>query len=300
MALDQICEITPEMFGGSADLTGSNLTNWSGSKWLNHDKTGDYLSYGVREFGMAIMNGIQLHGGLKPFGGTFLVFTDYARNAIRMSALMKLPVAYVMTHDSIGLGEDGPTHQPIEHLSSLRLIPNLNVWRPADAFETQIAWKVTCEEKETPSVLALSRQSLPALVADSAFASHVEKGGYTLKENRHADVILMATGSEVELIVNAADVLEKEGISVQVVSMPCVEKLWLNLRCIRRKFCLMEFQWFLWRPGAQHYGINLCKGEKGLRWGLIALVNQHLRQSYMKNLTNCRKYCKTSKKLISK
>ena len=224
MSLESICTIVPEMFGGSADLTGSNLTNWSGTKWINHHSEGNYLSYGVREFGMAaIMNGISLHGGLRPYGGTFLVFTDYARNAMRMSAIMGLPVVYVMTHDSIGLGEDGPTHQPVEHVSSLRLIPNMNVWRPADAFETQVAWKAACEETKTPSVLALSRQGLPALVSNVGMVSQVEKGGYILEDQNNFDLVLGATGSEVELIKKSAEALKKIGISARVISLPCVD-----------------------------------------------------------------------------
>ena len=224
MSLESICRIAPEMFGGSADLTGSNLTNWSGSIYSNYKEKGNYLSYGVREFGMAaIMNGMFLHGGFKPYGGTFLVFSDYARNAIRMSALMKLPVIYVMTHDSIGLGEDGPTHQPVEHLPSLRLIPNLNVWRPADAFETQVAWKLAVESVTTPSLLALSRQSLPALVDNIDYLSAIEKGGYILHYSENPDVVLAATGSEVHLMVEASKQLLKDGVKARVVSLPCVD-----------------------------------------------------------------------------
>ncbi|WP_117003423.1 MULTISPECIES: transketolase [Cysteiniphilum] len=226
MALEEICKVLPDMFGGSADLTGSNLTNWSGSKWLNnHEKHANYLSYGVREFGMAaMMNGMSLYGGFRPYGGTFLVFSDYARNAIRMSAIMKQPVVYVMTHDSIGLGEDGPTHQPIEHVPSLRVMPNLNVWRPADVVETAIAWQCAVEEQSTPSLLALSRQNLPTLVASNSQAQLVKKGGYLLREAQNAEITLIATGSEVSIMCEAAETLAKEGIAVNVVSMPCVEK----------------------------------------------------------------------------
>jgi transketolase len=229
MSLETICKIVPEMLGGSADLTGSNLTDWSGSNWINYNKEKDincnYISYGVREFGMAaIMNGIALHGGFRPYGGTFLVFSDYARNAIRMSALMSLPVIYVMTHDSIGLGEDGPTHQPIEQISSLRLIPNINIWRPADAFETQVAWKISCEEKNKPSVLVLSRQALPALVSNLDLLPYIQKGGYILKNvSSMPDIILAATGSEVSLVMKSAELLESMNIKVRVVSLPCLE-----------------------------------------------------------------------------
>jgi transketolase len=224
MSLESICSIAPEMFGGSADLTGSNLTNWSGSIYSNYKEKGNYLSYGVREFGMAaIMNGMFLHGGFKPYGGTFLVFSDYARNAIRMSALMKLPVIYVMTHDSIGLGEDGPTHQPVEHVPSLRLIPNLNVWRPADSFETQVAWKLAVESANSPSLLALSRQNLPALVDNVDCLSVIEKGGYILRNAEDPHIVLAATGSEVHLMVEASNQLLQDGIKARVVSLPCVD-----------------------------------------------------------------------------
>ena len=226
MALDKLSEVFENLFGGSADLTGSNLTNYKDIKWVNNgDFSGHYLSYGVREFGMAaMMNGIYLHGGFIPYGGTFLVFSDYARNAIRMSAIMKLPVIYVMTHDSIGLGEDGPTHQPVEHVSSLRLIPNLNVWRPADAFETAVAWQVSVEESKTPSLLALSRQGLPTVVETVETACEIRKGGYVLRAVNNAQVTIAATGSEVELAVKSAEVLAENGIQAQVVSVPCVEK----------------------------------------------------------------------------
>ena len=233
LVLEAISPSLPELLGGSADLTGSNNTDWSGSVWLNHPiptqaQTPNYISYGVREFGMAaIMNGLYLHGGFRPYGGTFLVFSDYARNAIRMSALMKIPVIYVMTHDSIGLGEDGPTHQPIEHLASLRLIPNLNVFRPADAFECSVAWQQSLTSSKTPSILALSRQNLPFYERDSQTQSNVFKGGYLLStpssSSTKASVSLLATGSEVALIQAAATHLSEEGIHLNVISMPCVE-----------------------------------------------------------------------------
>ena len=226
MTLEQIAPRLPELFGGSADLTGSNLTDYSSAKWLNYSLEGaNYLSYGVREFGMAaIMNGISLYGGFRPYGGTFLVFSDYARNAIRMSAIMQQSVIYVMTHDSIGLGEDGPTHQPIEQLPSLRLIPNLNVWRPGDAVETAVAWKMVIKETGTPSVLALSRQNLPTLVSETSQLPLIQKGGYLLKQATLPQLTLMATGSELSIAIEAVDELKRIGIAVNVVSMPCVEK----------------------------------------------------------------------------
>ncbi|QIW10539.1 transketolase [Francisella sp. LA112445] len=225
MALEVLCSNMPEMFGGSADLTGSNNTNWSGSVWLNNtDEGANYLSYGVREFGMAaIMNGLSLYGGLKPYGGTFLVFSDYSRNAIRMSALMKQPVVHVMSHDSIGLGEDGPTHQPVEHVPSLRLIPNLNVWRPADTIETMIAWQEAVKTKDTPSVMVLTRQGLQPAVENQEQVANVSKGGYLVKEHSDAKATIVATGSEVELAANTAKEFESKGIKINVASIPCVE-----------------------------------------------------------------------------
>jgi transketolase len=225
MALEVFCNIVPEMFGGSADLTGSNLTNYSGSRWLNHGvKSANYLSYGVREFGMAgIMNGMSVYGGFRPYGGTFLVFSDYARNAIRLSAIMKQPVTYVMTHDSIGLGEDGPTHQPVEHLPSLRIIPNLNVWRPADGIETAVAWESAVTSNTTPHLLSLSRQGLKQVVLNDEKLEGIRKGGYLLIEDENPEITFIATGSEVEIMLEASKILRDEGIGVNTVSMPCVE-----------------------------------------------------------------------------
>jgi transketolase len=214
-----------ELFGGSADLTGSNNTNRKDSRVITAtDASGNYLHYGVREFGMAaIMNGIALHGGLIPYGGTFLVFSDYARNAMRMSALMKQRVIYVMTHDSIGLGEDGPTHQPVEHLPSLRIIPNMTVWRPCDSAETAVAWAAAIERRNGPSVLALTRQALAAQPRTSEQVSNIGRGGYVLKDCEGTpELILIATGSEVSLAVEAAPALQQKGQRVRVVSMPCV------------------------------------------------------------------------------
>ncbi|WP_018937130.1 transketolase [Thioalkalivibrio sp. ALJ24] len=216
----------PELLGGSADLAGSNLTMYVGSKGVSKDDAaGNYVYYGVREFGMAaIMNGIALHGGFIPYGGTFLIFSDYARNGIRMSALMKQRVMYVLTHDSIGLGEDGPTHQPVEQTPSLRLIPNLNVWRPCDAVETAVAWKAGIERTDGPSAFILSRQGLPHMERDGEQLANIARGGYVLKDcDGTPDLIFIATGSEVELAVQAAEALAGEGKKARVVSMPCVE-----------------------------------------------------------------------------
>ncbi|PID62768.1 MAG: transketolase [Gammaproteobacteria bacterium] len=224
MALDFFGELLPEMVGGSADLTGSNNTKHSTSQVFepNNNPAGNYLSYGVREFGMsAMMNGMANHGGIIPYAGTFLVFSDYARNAMRLSALMKSRVIYVMTHDSIGLGEDGPTHQPVEHVASLRVMPNMNVWRPCDVVETAAAWQSALEHQHTPSTLALSRQNLAKQPRTAEQIADIAKGGYVLRAG--SDMTIVATGSEVELAVAVADNLAKDGVSVQVVSMPCYD-----------------------------------------------------------------------------
>jgi transketolase len=228
LALEVLAEAAPEMVGGSADLTGSNLTRWSKAAPLRVGDggfaPGRHINFGVREFGMsAIANGIALHGGFIPFVGTFLVFSDYARNALRMAALMRQRVIFVFTHDSIGLGEDGPTHQAVEHAASLRLIPNMDVWRPCDAVETLLAWAHALERRDGPTSLLLSRQSVPFL-RERADADAVRRGGYVFKEAagglRKAGAILMATGSEVPLAVQAQDRLAQAGVHVRVVSMP--------------------------------------------------------------------------------
>ncbi len=216
--------LLPELLGGSADLAGSNLTPWKGCKpVVAEDASGNYMYYGVREFGMsAIMNGVALHGGLIPYGATFLMFMEYARNAVRMSALMKQRVLYVFTHDSIGLGEDGPTHQPVEQLTSLRTTPNLDTWRPADTVESAVAWKHAIERKDGPSTLIFSRQNLPFHVRDNETEAAIARGGYILKNCAgEPELILIATGSEVSLAVQAADQLAEQGRQVRVVSMPC-------------------------------------------------------------------------------
>lgn len=220
LALDVLAPLCPEFFGGSADLTGSNLTNFKGSIKAGRDVWGNHLSYGVREFGMAaIMNGLALHGGYLPYGGTFLTFSDYSRNAIRMSALMNLRTIHVFTHDSIGLGEDGPTHQSIEHIPSLRIIPNLDVWRPCDSLETMVAWAQSIKRKNGPSALALSRQNLPPL-SDATRIEGIKKGGYILSCAPDAKANIIATGSEVEIAIAAQKVLWDKNIPVNVVSMP--------------------------------------------------------------------------------
>jgi len=220
-ALDALAPLLPEFFGGSADLTGSNLTNFKGCIRAGRDKWGNHLSYGVREFGMAgIMNGICLHGGYIPYGGTFLTFSDYSRNAIRMAALMKIRVIHVFTHDSIGLGEDGPTHQSIEHIPSMRLIPGLDVWRPADGLETAVAWASAVERKDGPSALCLSRQNLPRLT-DASMVDNIRKGGYILSDMEGAQAVIVSTGSELEIAMKAQAELASLGIATRVVSMPC-------------------------------------------------------------------------------
>lgn len=217
-------EVLPELLGGSADLAGSNLTMWSGSKPVTReDASGNYIYYGVREFGMsAIMNGIAAHGGFINYGATFLMFMEYARNAVRMSALMKLPNVFVYTHDSIGQGEDGPTHQPIEQLAALRLTPNLNTWRPADPVESAVAWKSAVQRKDGPSALVFTRQGVKANKHDDAQIADIARGGYVLVDcDGEPEVILIATGSEVGITVEAAAQLAGEGVKVRVVSMPC-------------------------------------------------------------------------------
>jgi transketolase len=224
LALEVLTPLLPEMIGGSADLTGSNNTKTPATTPLTSESYGGrYVYYGIREFGMAAaMNGMALHGGVIPYGGTFLIFSDYCRNAIRLSALQQVRVIYVLTHDSIGLGEDGPTHQPVEHVMSLRLIPNLNVFRPADVIETAECWNLALQDEDTPSVLALTRQNLPQLRHEGEMLS--ARGAYTLKR-AEADrkVILIATGSEVALAVDVANALEADGIGADVVSAPCLE-----------------------------------------------------------------------------
>lgn len=223
-AIEAFAAHLPEMIGGSADLTGSNLTNWSGSVTISKEnKNGNYISYGVREFAMAaINNGIALHGGLIPYSGTFLMFSEYARNALRMAALMKLRNIFVFTHDSIGLGEDGPTHQAVEQAATLRLMPNMALWRPCDAVESAVAWQAAIERHDGPTSLLFSRQGLAHIQRNNEQLQNIARGGYTLIEGSdNPEAIIIATGSEVEMAVNVATQLNSEGKNIRVVSMPC-------------------------------------------------------------------------------
>ena len=224
-AIEAMGPLLPEMFGGSADLTGSNLTNWSGTVKVNHENAdGNYLSWGVREFGMAhMMNGMVLHGGFKVYGGTFFMFMEFMRNALRMSALMKIGTIYVYTHDSIGLGEDGPTHQPVEQMATMRAIPNFQTWRACDATESAVSWKVAVMRNDAPTALVFSRQSLTPQARTAEQVKNIEKGGYVLKDADNANLIIIATGSEVSLAMESAAALEAKGNSVRVVSMPSTD-----------------------------------------------------------------------------
>ncbi|MEM9690468.1 MAG: transketolase [Pseudomonadota bacterium] len=226
VALNHLAPVLPELAGGSADLTGSNLTKHSGSVPVTaDDAAGNYIFYGVREFGMTAMgNGMRLHGGLIPYSGTFLVFSDYARNALRLAALMKIQNILVYTHDSIGLGEDGPTHQPVEHLASLRVMPNMRVWRPCDTVETLAAWIDAIERRDGPTSLVLTRQGVPHQARDTAQLASIARGGYVLRDaDGPPDLILIGTGSEIALCTAAADELAAGGVAVRVVSMPCTD-----------------------------------------------------------------------------
>ncbi len=223
-AIQALAQVLPEFLGGSADLTGSNLTNWKECVAVRSGQPGNHINYGVREFGMsAIMNGIALHGGFIPFGATFLTFSDYSRNALRMAALMKRRSLFVFTHDSIGLGEDGPTHQSVEHISSMRLIPNLDNWRPCDTIESAVAWGEAVKRRHGPSTLIFSRQNLPYVERDAAQVADIARGGYILRDAANARALIIATGSEVELALKAADALAAEGIAIRVVSMPSTD-----------------------------------------------------------------------------
>ncbi len=220
-AIAAFADILPELVGGSADLTPSNLTNWKGAVSVTEPEGTSYVHYGVREFGMAaIMNGMTLHGGVRPFGATFLMFSEYARNALRMASLMKINPVFVFTHDSIGLGEDGPTHQPVEQIATLRLIPNMNTWRPCDTVESVVAWGEALARRDGPSTLIFSRQNLPFVSRDAAQIDGIKKGGYVLRDAVSPRAVLIATGSEIELALKAQDALAAEGIAVRVVSMP--------------------------------------------------------------------------------
>lgn len=268
LALGPLTLNIPAMIGGSADLTGSNNTKTKSTESLSKDNySGRYVNYGIREFGMAAaMNGMALHGGVIPYGGTFLVFSDYCRNAIRMSALQQARVVYVLTHDSIGLGEDGPTHQPIEHVQSLRLIPNLEVFRPADTIETAECWQLALENSATPSVLALTRQNLPQLRTEAGMLS--AKGGYTLrKASAGRKVVIVATGSEVEIAVAVRDALEADGIGVDVVSMPSVSRFVAQDAAYRRDVLPDGVLRVSIEAGVTH-GWEAITGLDGLRFGI--------------------------------
>ncbi|MBK1889363.1 transketolase [Undibacterium sp. 14-3-2] len=223
-AIQAFAPSLPEFLGGSADLTGSNLTNWKECVAVRGNQAGNHINYGVREFGMsAIMNGIALHGGYIPFGATFLTFSDYSRNAIRMAALMKIRTLFVFTHDSIGLGEDGPTHQSVEHVSSMRLIPNLDNWRPCDTVESAAAWAHAVKRNDGPSTLIFSRQNLPYQERTAQQIADIQRGGYVLQDAADAKAVLIATGSEIELAVKSAAALAEQGIAVRVVSIPSTD-----------------------------------------------------------------------------
>jgi transketolase len=221
-AIEALAPILPELIGGSADLTGSVLTRWSGSKNVTADQPGNYIYFGVREFAMtAIASGLALHGGFIPYVGTFLTFSDYARNGVRMAALMQLRSILVYTHDSIGLGEDGPTHQSIEHAASLRLIPHLDVWRPCDTVESAVAWTAAIERRDGPTCLLFTRQNVPFIARSSEQIEAIGRGGYVLSDAAGAQAVIIATGSEVALALAAQKALAEGGVSVRVVAMPC-------------------------------------------------------------------------------
>ena len=261
LTLEALTAALPELLGGSADLTGSNLTDVKASVWVNHAGQGNYVSYGVREFGMAaVMNGMALHGGLIPYGGTFMVFSDYSRNAIRMAALMRQRVIHVLTHDSIGLGEDGPTHQPVEHAASLRLIPNNQVWRPCDGVETALAWLDAVQRGDGPSCLLLSRQALTPFARDAGQLAGIRRGGYVLQDVEAHQAVLIATGSEVEIAMRAAAHLAEEGIRVRVVSMPCVERF--------------HAQDAAYREAVLPAGVPRVSVEAGVTWPWRAVVGE--------------------------
>jgi len=263
LAIEAFAPCLPEFLGGSADLTGSNLTNWTGCRAVGREAWGNYIHYGVREFAMAaIMNGVALHGGYLPFGGTFLTFSDYARNGLRLAAMMRLRSIFVFTHDSIGLGEDGPTHQPIEHAASLRLIPNMDVWRPADLLETAIAWRSAIQRRDGPTSLLLSRQNLPALAHAGEHAEGAARGGYVLADGAsdELDLILIATGSEVAPAMAASGKLAAKGLSVRVVSMPATTLFDRQEEAYRRQVL---------PPGVKRLAIEA--GATALWWKYVGL-----------------------------
>jgi transketolase len=257
-AIEALAPGLPELIGGSADLTGSVFTNWSGSIPVMTDPAGNYVNFGVREFAMsAIANGLALHGGFIPYVGTFLTFSDYSRNALRMAALMKLRSLFVFTHDSIGLGEDGPTHQSVEHAASLRLIPGMDLWRPCDTVETAVAWRHAIERQHGPSCLLFTRQNVPFMQRDAATIAAIERGGYVLADfgasATDKRVVVIATGSEIGLAMGAREALAKDGIGVRVVSMPCTS--------------LFDRQDAAWRASVLPRGIPRIAVEAGVTDG---------------------------------
>ena len=258
VCLDFFVKEMPELVGGSADLTPSNNTfSKSSSTFSNENPTGNHINYGVREFGMsAIMNGIVLHGGIKPYGATFLVFTDYARNAVRLSALMGLPNIFVYTHDSIALGEDGPTHQPVEHLVTLRSTPNLNNWRPADLVETAVAWENAVSSKDSPTCLIFSRQNTSPITRNTDQIDSIKNGGYLIKDNPGAQMTLIASGSELQMMLDASEVLEESGVIVNVVSMPCLDIFLIPPKNINLQLSKMICQYWLLNYLIQILGLN--------------------------------------------
>ncbi len=304
VVLENIGPLLPELIGGSADLKESNLVFWPESMpFSKKNNKGKYIHYGVREFGMfAINNGIYLHGGFRPYGSTFLIFSEYAKNAIRMSALMHLPTINVFTHDSIGLGEDGPTHQAVEQLTSLRIIPGMSVWRPADVTETAISWQSSLEKLNGPSSLILTRQSLPELSRTKAQIKNIKKGGYILRDCKDKiDAILISSGSEMHLCVEAAENLKKDGYNVRVVSIPCLEEFLSQSKSYQNKVIPKNIDNIL----AVEAGIGVCWdniiGKKGFKltmssFGLSAPGNQVLKHFGFTTT----KVIKQTKKLINK
>ena len=304
VVLENIGPLLPELIGGSADLKESNLVFWPESMpFSKKNNKGKYIHYGVREFGMfAINNGIYLHGGFRPYGSTFLIFSEYAKNAIRMSALMHLPTINVFTHDSIGLGEDGPTHQAVEQLTSLRIIPGMSVWRPADVTETVISWQSSLEKLNGPSSLVLTRQSLPELSRTKAQIKNIKKGGYILRDCKDKiDAILISSGSEIHLCVEAAENLKKDGYNVRVVSIPCLEEFLSQSKSYQNKVIPKNIDNIL----AVEAGIGVCWdniiGKKGFKltmssFGLSAPGNQVLKHFGF----TATKVIKQTKKLINK
>ena len=304
VVLENIGPLLPELIGGSADLKESNLVFWPESiPFSKKNKRGKYIHYGVREFGMfAINNGIYLHGGFRPYGSTFLIFSEYAKNAIRMSALMHLPTINVFTHDSIGLGEDGPTHQAVEQLTSLRIIPGMSVWRPADVTETAISWQSSLEKLNGPSSLVLTRQSLPELSRTKAQIKNIKRGGYILRDCKDKiDAILISSGSEIHLCVEAAENLKKDGYNIRVVSIPCLEEFLSQSKSYQNKVIPKNIDNIL----AVEAGIGVCWdniiGKKGFKltmssFGLSAPGNQVLEHFGFTTT----KVIKQTKKLINK